>query len=406
MGPLPFKNLTSNETSPVDYDDALLREVLDRLVTPVLCSLGVIGNLLNLYALSVVHFYKSLNGVRHKETATHFGLVTLSISDIFFCLFLIPRSFTNTKASMFSDCDNTFSGYYQMYSTALISTCLTSSTWITVAMALLRYAAICHPFSAVTFSGRSASKIAYGVVLLSSIIFCLPLFWEYKTHVIPSTKDNCKDYILDVGYMNYSKTPGQIYLWIKVVVATFIPAILLAFSNLALIRALRRSYRMRRLCHVRSDTTTVSSRVTLTLIVIVVAFIVLVFPTELMDFFVHILVNNETTEQFLIARSVANLLQVFNFSSNFLLYCALNPMFRSVICDLVRCRKLSRTRQAMPNEDVRNVSSRFTNVTATAVGRKKSFTTANHPNEHTKFLDTYASNYPMETLDRSSECYN
>lgn len=338
MGTSLLRNSTTNQTSLVDYDDALLREVLDRLVTPILCSLGVIGNLLNLYALSVVHFSKSLNGVRHKETATHFGLVTLSISDTFFCLFLIPRSFTNTKASMFSDCDNTFFFYYQLYSTALISTCLTSSTWITVAMALLRYAAICHPFSAVTFSGRSASKIAYGVVLLSSIIFCLPLFWEFKAHFLSTNSQNCKLYVLDVGYMNYTTTSGQIYLWIKVVVATFIPALLLAFSNLALIRALRRSYRMRRLCHVRSDTTTVSSRVTLTLIVIVVAFIVLVFPTEVMDFFVHVLANTENTENFLIARSVANLLQVFNFSSNFLLYCALNPMFRGVIYDLVRCR--------------------------------------------------------------------
>lgn len=57
---------------------------------------------------------------------------------------------------------------------------------------------------------------------------------------------NTTNYLVDIGYMNHWEEPGHSFQWARFVLLILLPAIILTFCNLSLIRALHKSYRMRK----------------------------------------------------------------------------------------------------------------------------------------------------------------
>lgn len=79
--------------------------------------------------------------------------------------------------------------------------------------------------------------------------------------------------------------------------------------------------------------------VTATLVAVVLLFLVLVSPSELMKFTVgYTLVDRDYQ---LIVTYITNFMQVLNFSLNFVLYCAVNKAFRHTLHELICCCWLS-----------------------------------------------------------------
>ena len=215
-----------------------------------------------------------------------------------------------------------------------------TSTWITVVMALMRYMGICHPFSSRKLDGPVFSKVVYFVVFTACILFNLPSFFMYKT--VELDLGNETVYLLDIGVTDQGGLLGQAFIWAKAIVGILIPMTILSFCNCSLIRALRRSYRMRQQYRVQQTVSSTSNRITLTLIVIMMAFLILVFPSEIMDVLGdHINKSSSQTERFLTVRSFANICQIINFAFNFVLYCIINVHFRGMLLQLLPCcRKL------------------------------------------------------------------
>ncbi|CAG5124829.1 unnamed protein product [Candidula unifasciata] len=79
--------------------------------------------------------------------------------------------------------------------------------------------------------------------------------------------------------------------------------------------------------------------VTATLVAVVLLFLILVSPSELMKFSVSYTSANK--DQQLIVTYVTNFMQVLNFSLNFVLYCAVNKSFRHTLRGLACCLWLS-----------------------------------------------------------------
>ena len=156
-----------------------------------------------------------------------------------------------------------------------------TSTWITVVMALLRYIGICHPFSSRKIDSPQFAKAAYCIVFVSCILFNLPSFYMYQTLEIDLGSGSM--YLIDIGLIDQSGTGGLTFIWIKAILGILVPMTILGFCNCSLIRALRRSYRMRQQYRVQQTVSSTSNRITLTLIVIMMAFLILVFPSEIMD---------------------------------------------------------------------------------------------------------------------------
>uniref|UniRef100_A0A2C9KHK6 G-protein coupled receptors family 1 profile domain-containing protein n=1 Tax=Biomphalaria glabrata TaxID=6526 RepID=A0A2C9KHK6_BIOGL len=75
--------------------------------------------------------------------------------------------------------------------------------------------------------------------------------------------------------------------------------------------------------------------VTATLVAVILLFLLLVSPSELLKFSVEHTSADETQKR--IVMSVTNFMQVLNFSLNFVLYCAVNKTFRHTLYGLICC---------------------------------------------------------------------
>ena len=221
-----------------------------------------------------------------------------------------------------------------MYGTGVVTCFMLTSTWITVVMALMRYVGICHPFSSRKMDGPTFLKASYAIVFTVCILFNLPSFFMYKTEELQLKKRIL--HIIDIGLIDQSSAVGQIFIWAKAIFGIFIPMTILTFCNCSLIRALKRSYRMRVQYRVQQTVSHASNRITLTLIVIMMAFLILVFPSDIMDL-VHDHIKKRQTELFLTVRAFANILQIINFAFNFILYCIINVHFRGMLLQMLPC---------------------------------------------------------------------
>ncbi len=92
------------------------------------------------------------------------GLVALAVSDLLFCLAVVPHAWVDKSKFAFES--RGFELYYSAYGDAIVNSFITSSTWLTVAMATSRYLAVVHPLRARDIIGMTFAK-----VLISFIIF-------------------------------------------------------------------------------------------------------------------------------------------------------------------------------------------------------------------------------------------
>ena len=227
-----------------------------------------------------------------------------------------------------------------MYGTGVVTTLILISTWLTVAMAVLRYIAICHPFRSRTHHSRNSAYSSYLTVCVFCLVLNLPSFWQYK--VLSLNLNNSTVYLVDIGYFDQDMLRGQIFIWIKFILGVVVPVVIMVVCNFSLIHALRKSFQMRRSSHVTQDGHR-GRTITVTLITIIVMFLLFVFPSELLDFLSEHLQDNKEKhkELFLMFRCVTNLLQVSNFSFNVVLYCVINVHFRKTLVSMTtgRCNR-------------------------------------------------------------------
>jgi len=132
-----------------------VEELLYTRVAVVICAVGLVGNVCNLFVLIPQGRHCSMGRI---EKFAYWGLVSLSISDACFCLLVIPHAFL--ERDPYSLHSVSFSVLYAVYSTAMLNVFSMASTWLTVILAIGRYLAICHPFKAREFIGRTVAKRA------------------------------------------------------------------------------------------------------------------------------------------------------------------------------------------------------------------------------------------------------
>jgi hypothetical protein len=288
---------------------------------PVVCSLGILGNILN-----VIIFTKKKNtGTSDDvEYCTTICLVSLAISDMMFCITTFPVGFQTLGQSVFHRSD--FMLYYTMYSTGIISMFIFSSTMLTVLTALMRYLAICHPFRSRQFISIKATGVGIFIVLLISLGFNLVSMWQHTT--IDCLEEDYTVVESSALFRSPSFQYTQKLLW--TIFGNFIPLSILLFCNIQLIRALRQS-RQLHLLHSRDDTSCLSAhrRINITLVTIIIFFFILVAPSEITKFI--FLLNNEKGFRYFVVTYITNMLQCINFSVNFVLYYVIIAPFRHTL---------------------------------------------------------------------------
>jgi len=150
----------------------LVEMYLYTVVIPLICLIGIIGNTINLIVLTSIVRNKPMDRMERSATV---GLLALALSDLLFCTAVIPLAFVGYVG--ISD-RLTFALVYRVYHPAIISTFITSSTWLTVVMAVSRYLAICHPLKARIIIGMRFAVGSIAVAFLFSIVLNVPRYLQ------------------------------------------------------------------------------------------------------------------------------------------------------------------------------------------------------------------------------------
>jgi len=194
-------------------------------------------------------------------------------------------------------------------------------------MAVSRYIAVCHPLHARSFINHRGTIITIIMVWLGSFLINLPRFWHYRPKTLPCYQLGLSVLVApDCHCVYYQKLPGALfrnsgfksaYTITWATVAIFVPLVAMIICNWCLVRALRRSSAMQqRCCRVSSTAsmrvsvndsvdfrlvsnrggtysrnsgfsgtpTSAGHRITPTLVALVVLFLILVGPSEILTF--------------------------------------------------------------------------------------------------------------------------
>ena len=337
----------------------IIEELLYTRVVVVICCFGLLGNAINLVVLSAQRYQTPAGRM---QQFARIGLMALAVSDSLFCLSILPHAFVERDPLSTSV---SFSLVYSAYGEAVINVFAMTGTWLTVAMATGRYAAVCHPFEARAAIGRTVALRIIAVVSLTCVAFNVPRFFRNTIETCPRWGDERA-----VGQqVVYFRWHGPLHtfrhrwlelahVWTYFLVSVVVPLIVLLYAGCRLTCWLRRG---------RLDDTGAEERAaasvdlgrfqeidrsfTLTLVAVAVMHIVLVIPAELVYFSRdHLLQRDHTSDGYHVYNllvSVLNTLQAVNYSFNFLVYCAVNVAFRRRFVELVSCRRRAETENRM-----------------------------------------------------------
>ena len=325
--------MSTNMSMTVREDPVLegIKQYLASVVSPCLCVIGLTGNILNILVLTRRRMQSAIDC--SMERAAYMGLIALAVSDMLYCLCTFPDAFMGRQQVVFTS--RNFWLYYMICGKYLQNLFSHISTWLTLIMAGGRYAAICHPLHARQFVHVKGTRIAMVLVFLIWTSLGLPILWTYAVHELPCSNGSVI-YILDQGSFARNKAWKLTFSYIWSVFGYLVPVCVLAFCNTHLIRALRESYRMRQEYRVHGRTQQPGSRITPTLIAIVVMFLVLVSPSEVIQFIFYT-IEGSSVEHLNVAIHVTNILHTLNFAINFVLYCCVNSHFRDTLKDICCC---------------------------------------------------------------------
>lgn len=338
----PPGDVDENDVATVLESNPTYELLIQSILLPTLCCLGILGNMLNIFVLTRQRIRR---GVKTRDQAVNVGLISLAVSDMVVCLSTLPRAFV-PEYQLFFD-RRSFAFYYQIYSTGMITTFGLISTWLIVITAAIRYVATCFPLHTHVAFGHTGSCVAILVTYFACALANLPSFYLFQAREFRVNGTEAR-LLIDLGDFNHTTGQGFVFHWMRAVIGIFVPGVLLSFFNIRLIQTLRRSDVFRRqiqtdrVCPAVRHHHPSRNRLNVTLVAVIVMFVCLVYPCELLDFFAHLTPLGRSTlvdrEVFLLARMVLNALQLFHFALNFILYCTFNAQFRRTVADLC-CRR-------------------------------------------------------------------
>ena len=343
---------------------------LDAVIIPAIGVFGILGNSMNLAVLSWCYGKSAIETLERRALV---GLIVLSVSDLCLCILFLPHAAFSESKTFFSD--HSLEMYYRLYGNYIHNVFIKISTWLTVIIAGARYVGICHPLKARIMLGSMATKLAIALTFLFWMALLSPLLLSYKLLEVPIDNSTVV-YILDIGIFNTNHYLQMTMTYIWAILGFFMPIVFLFFCNVCLIRALRASHRLRQSA-VRNRATACdhSSRITVTLVALVIMFLVLVAPSELIHFYTDLVPESYATMELLF--TLGNLLQAVNFSFHFILYCTVNVTFRRATIMLffigmarIRCYKV------IINSDTRRRSSISVKTTFSTLSQARKSSTA------------------------------
>ncbi len=302
-----------------------------QILLSLLCCFGVCGNLVTLVVLTKKQLCCSPGKL---ETSANLGLAALAVSDLLFCVVVLPHSFLSPaparpweESTVYPhQTTAVFLLYYSVYGVSAINLFIMTSTWLIVTLAVERYIALYYPLQAKSLLSVRHTQIVIAAVYILSCLLTLPYFLNYSIRTCMGLDSRLR--LERVPRLPEASAAHVSRVYIRHVwpaVAVFLPLTILLFCNVKLIQGLRQVRQSRRQSCPGQTVKEVNARITLTLTVIVAVALLLVTPGEIFK-----VLNPYTVwgSRGAVVSAVLNVLQTVSFSFNFVLYCVVDRHFR------------------------------------------------------------------------------
>ena len=210
-----------------------IKFIFEGVILSIVGCLGIFGN-----AAAIAYF-----GHNKRRRQTFYGLMlVLAIVDLLlivtcFFIFSLPQFSSTYKSSSVWH-------YTVMWVLPVAQICFTGNTYLTVAVSVERYLAICRPFF---HRARSWSTQYFGIPILSfSILYNVPKFFELKWSPNESTAQNETNSSSEISHhviptdLRTDPIYFQIYfVWANFIINGIIPFVLLITLNILILNQLR-----------------------------------------------------------------------------------------------------------------------------------------------------------------------
>lgn len=302
-------SITNITTTPDEYAAfyRIAKETTGLYLFPLICVIGIIGNL-----LTFIVFIKF-----KPRSSTNVYLTALAISDtikllcdfLYFIVVVLDKT-GNEKAS-----EAVFTTLYP-YAHYTVNFCLTNTAWLTVSVAVERYIYMKYPERANTICTISRAKITCTVVWISAMLVTVPFALRYKRQHL--------DGKLDVVVTSLWEVPQfkDVYVWIQNILRSIIPLVVLIYINGWIIHTLSQASKK-----FVQRPVNCKNRVTVMLLAIIISFLLCITPDAIMST-VFGFGYTEGTDLIRGVREISDLLLSVNSAISFFLYFGFNKVFR------------------------------------------------------------------------------
>ncbi|XP_011299484.1 neuropeptides capa receptor [Fopius arisanus] len=291
--------------------------------TPVLVSLGTLGNCLSVY----VFFYTKM-----RRASSSWYLAALVISDTGFLVAVFVVWLNMVGIGIFN-----LEGYCQFF-VYLSTLCSFLSVWFVVSFTVERFIAVQYPLRRQSMCTVAKAKLVLTLITGIGVVLCSPVLWLTSPQPMQH-KQNITACLLVAERENFANVFNA---------ADTILTFVLPFTVIVILNGLI-SRTVWRLANVRRTLTTNGqsrdpkcgnigvSQATVTKMLLVVSTVFLCFnlPAYVMRVRAFLEVHQDDPRSTVIAQHIANILFDTNFGINFVLYCASGQNFRKAVVRLI-----------------------------------------------------------------------
>ena len=286
------------------------------ILYPIICFIGITGNILTLVVLS--H--------RKMLSSTNVYLSALAVADLFklfndllyFIVSILMRTHP-TEA-------NHMMGLMYPISHYIFNEAVCVSSWLTVCVGVERYIAVCHPARAKEMCTIPRAQTVSIIFFVLMSVIAVPSGLRYRRKIIVDPITNETHYEVELTELGRTESFMTVYTWVINLLRSVIPLCILIVVNACIIQSLRKE-------RIKGKKMTARNRITLMLIVVIIVFVLCITPDAIMS---TVFGFGYVEAGYLVkgVREFTDTLLSVNSAINFIIYCLCSKCFRDVFSEI------------------------------------------------------------------------